>query len=121
MLSVFDLIDLFCDLKRGKKDDNTATGTVKNILLFNQVLLFSNCFSSYGKETVINTCISPRALGVFSKKWCCTEGIERGVKSWELGGPKVLPVTPAIHAHEVKEQKSTITDGAIQHEVVRGE
>lgn len=25
-------------------------------------------FSSYGKETVINTCISPRALGVFSQR-----------------------------------------------------
>lgn len=51
-----------------EKTDEAAAGTVKNILLFNQVLLFSNCFSSYGKETVINTCISPRALGVFSQR-----------------------------------------------------
>lgn len=41
--------------------------TVKNILLFNQVkgLLFSNCFYYYyyyGKK-LINTCISPWALG----------------------------------------------------------
>lgn len=68
MLNVSDLDDLFCDLKRGGEKDDAATGTVKNILLFNQVLLFSNCFSSYGKETVINTCISPRALGVFSQR-----------------------------------------------------
>lgn len=66
VLSVSDLNDLCCDLKETK--DDAAAVTAKNILLFNQVLLFSNCFSSYGKETVINTCISPRALGVFSQR-----------------------------------------------------
>lgn len=52
-----------------KKDVTQQGGTVKNILFIQSgAALLKLCFSSYGKETVINTCISPRALGVFSQR-----------------------------------------------------
>ena len=52
-----------------KKDKAQQDDTVKNILFIQSgAALLKLCFSSYGKETVINTCISPRALGVFSQR-----------------------------------------------------
>lgn len=50
--------------------------------------LLKLCFSSYGKETVINTCISPRALGVFSQRsGAALRALDRGVAELGVRGP----------------------------------
>ncbi|KAF3852240.1 hypothetical protein F7725_005595 [Dissostichus mawsoni] len=38
------------------------------------------CFSSYGKET--------SSGGVLTKKWCCAEGLDRGVEELGVRGAK---------------------------------
>lgn len=62
-------------------------GTVKNILFIQSgAALLKLCFSSYGKETVINTCISPWALGGVSEDGTAlTEGKEGEGHLWWAG------------------------------------
>jgi len=70
--------------------------TVKNILFIQSgAALLKLCFSSYGKETVINTCISPRALGVFSQRsGAALRAQNRGIKELGVrGGHGLLPVS----------------------------
>jgi len=86
--------------------------------------LLKLCFSSYGKETVINTCISPRALGVFSQRsGAALRALDRRRRAG-VRGPRVLPITTiTIHAEEDKRNKmnNRTETRSVQHEVVRGD
>lgn len=82
---------------RTQKKDTTQRGvTVKNILYSIRPSSSQTVFFFLKKRTIINTCISLRALGVM---WCCTDGLDRGIKELGVRGAWLVLITPiTIHS-----------------------